>query len=118
MGLRATRPISVALEDVRSAQGRIAAEIIRTPLVLSEAASERAGTPVYLKLGNLQRTGAFRVRGALSKVTSLSPEERQRGLVCPSSGNHGLGSLTPPHVLERDALSCFPRIPTRTRSAC
>jgi len=91
MSSRPTCPISVTLEDVRSAQSRIAAEIIRTPLVLSEAASERAGTPVYLKLENLQRTGTFKVRGALSKVTSFSPEERQRGLVCASTGNHGLG---------------------------
>jgi threonine dehydratase len=91
LGSRFTGPISVTLEDVRSAQNRITADIIRTPLVLSEAASERAGTPVYLKLENLQRTGTFKVRGALSKVTSLSPEQQQRGLVCASTGNHGLG---------------------------
>lgn len=46
---------------------------------------------MYLKLENLQRTGTFKVRGALSKVTSLTPGERQRGMVCASSGNHGLG---------------------------
>ena len=82
---------SVTLEDIRAAQTRIKAEVIRTPLVLSDAASERAGLSVYLKLENLQRTGAFKVRGALSKVTSLTPEERRRGLISASSGNHGLG---------------------------
>ncbi|MGO8789486.1 MAG: threonine/serine dehydratase [Terriglobia bacterium] len=82
---------TVALADVRAARERIANEIIRTPLVFSEAASRRAGGQVYLKLENLQRTGTFKVRGALSKVTSLTPEERQRGMVCASSGNHGLG---------------------------
>ena len=83
--------LGVTLADVKAARERIAKDIIRTPLVLSEAASERAGTPVHLKLENLQRTGAFKVRGALSKVTSLTPEERKRGLVCASTGNHGLG---------------------------
>ena len=82
---------SVSVEDVQAAKGRISAEIIRTPLVLSAAASDRANSPVYLKLENLQRTGSFKVRGALNTVMSLTPEERRRGLICASSGNHGLG---------------------------
>jgi len=82
---------AVSLADVLAARERIAKALIRTPLVLSDAASKRAGRPVYLKLENLQRTGAFKVRGALSKVTNLTPEQRRQGLVCASSGNHGLG---------------------------
>lgn len=82
---------AVTLADIRSAQNRIGAEIIRTPLVLSDASSEQAGLPVCLKLENLQRTGAFKVRGALSKLTSFTEKERQRGVICASSGNHGLG---------------------------
>lgn len=82
---------SVSVEDIQAAQGRIGAEIIRTPLVLSAAASDCAGCPVYLKLECLQRTGSFKVRGALNTVMSLTPEERERGLICASSGNHGLG---------------------------
>jgi len=82
---------AVTLESVRLARGRISREIIRTPLVLSGAASDGAGSPVFLKLESLQRTGAFKARGALSKVTSFTPEERQRGLICASTGNHGLG---------------------------
>jgi len=81
----------VTLTDVGAARKRIAADIIRTPLVLSDAASTRAGGDVYLKLENLQRIGGFKVRGALSKVTTLTAEERGRGLICASSGNHGLG---------------------------
>jgi threonine dehydratase len=79
------------LEEIRPAQKRIGAEIIRTPLVLSDAATERAGLPVHLKLENLQRTGAFKVRGALSKITRFTPEELRQGLICASSGNHDLG---------------------------
>jgi len=81
----------VTLTDVKAARERIAGEIIRTPLVLCDSVSEPVGAPVYLKLENLQRTGAFKVRGAVAKVTSLTPAERQRGLVCASSGNHGIG---------------------------
>lgn len=91
MSSPSTKVSPVTLEDIRAAQKRIGAEIIRTPLILSDAASERAGLPAYLKLESLQRTGAFKVRGALSKVTRFTPEERQRGLICASSGNHGLG---------------------------
>ena len=82
---------TVTLADIQAARGRIAKEIIRTPLAFSEAASKRAGIPVYLKLESLQRTGTFKVRGALSKATSIPPQDRQRGMVCASSGNHGLG---------------------------
>jgi threonine dehydratase len=82
---------SVSVEDIQAAQGRISAEIVRTPLVFSAAASDQARCPVYMKLENLQRTGSFKVRGALNTVMSLTPEERERGLVCASSGNHGLG---------------------------
>jgi threonine dehydratase len=82
----------VTLADVRAARERIGRYLIRTPLALSDAASRRAGGPVYLKLESLQRIGAFKVRGALSKVTSLTEEERAKGLVCASSGNHGLGT--------------------------
>ena len=81
----------VTLESIRAAQRRIGTEIIRTPLVLSGAASDRAGMAVYLKLENLQRTGAFQVRGALNQVASLTPEQRAKGIICASSGNHGLG---------------------------
>ncbi|MDE3181427.1 MAG: pyridoxal-phosphate dependent enzyme, partial [Acidobacteriota bacterium] len=64
------------LAEVQAARNRIAGYILRTPLVTSEAGTERAGIPVFLKLESLQRTGAFKVRGALSKVTSLTAEER------------------------------------------
>jgi threonine dehydratase len=91
MNQQAARVSPITLADIRAARGRIGKDIIRTPLVLCDAASDRAGIPVYLKLENLQRTGAFKVRGALSKVTSLPPGDRQCGLICASSGNHGLG---------------------------
>jgi threonine dehydratase len=101
---------SVSIEDIQAAQGRISAEAIRTPLVLSAAASDRARCPVYLKLENLQRTGSFKVRGALNTVMSLTPEERGRGLICASSGNHGLGLA---YAAMRFGVPCVVVLPER-----
>ena len=99
---------SVSVEDIQAAQGRTSAEIIRTPLVLSAAASDQAQCPVYLKLENLQRTGSFKVRGALNTVMSLTPEERERGLICASSGNHGLGLA---YAARRFGVRCIVVLP-------
>jgi len=62
-----------------------------TPTVYSYTFSEGAGCDVHLKLENLQRTGSFKVRGALNKVLGLSEAERARGLVAASAGNHAQG---------------------------
>ena len=72
-------------EDARA---RIAASVHRTPLVGSRTLSERVGAPVYLKCENLQKTGAFKVRGALHRLLTLEPEARDRGVVTISAGNH------------------------------
>jgi threonine dehydratase len=60
----------------------------RTPLFSSATLSQRVGTPVYLKCENLQKTGAFKVRGALHRLLRLTEEERARGVVTISAGNH------------------------------
>jgi threonine dehydratase len=72
-------------EDARA---RIAGSIHRTPLVPSRTLSGRVGVPVYLKCENLQKTGAFKVRGALHRLLRLDDEERARGVVTISAGNH------------------------------
>jgi threonine dehydratase len=72
-------------EDARA---RIAGSIHRTPLVRSATLSLRLGAPTYLKCENLQKTGAFKVRGALHRLLRLSDEERARGVVTISAGNH------------------------------
>jgi threonine dehydratase len=82
--------------------------IERTPTVPSESLSERVGAEVHLKLENLQRTGAFKVRGAYNKITSLSPQARQRGAVCASAGNHAQGVALAAKDLGVDALICMP----------
>lgn len=70
------------------ARARIAGSVHRTPLLPSRTLSERVGAPVYLKCENLQKTGAFKVRGALHRLLRLTDEERGRGVVTISAGNH------------------------------
>ena len=76
--------------DIETARSRIAGIARPTPLIPSPRLGEIAGAPVHLKLENLQATGSFKVRGAASKILGLSAEERARGVITWSSGNHGL----------------------------
>jgi threonine dehydratase len=75
----------------RTAYGRIRSDIRRTSLEFSSALSGLTGAEVYVKWESEQRTGSFKFRGALNKVRSLSLEEKKRGIVSASTGNHGLG---------------------------
>jgi threonine ammonia-lyase medium form len=86
-----TETPTVTLGDVRSAAARIAPYIHRTPLFESATLSHLTGTRLGLKAENLQRTGAFKARGALNAVLRLSPEQRDRGVITLSAGNHGQG---------------------------
>ena len=75
---------------VQAAEDRIRPLVRVTPLEPSPALSDRVGGRVYLKLENLQHTGSFKVRGAVSRLTRLGPDERRAGVVTASTGNHGL----------------------------
>jgi threonine dehydratase len=75
--------------DVAAARERLRASCRVTPLFRSETFSRLAGRDVYLKAENLQRTGAFKIRGALNTISTLSEEERAVGVVTASAGNHG-----------------------------
>jgi threonine dehydratase len=77
------------LADVFLAKKRIRSIIYRTPLVPSPRLAEPLGTNVFLKLESLQVTGSFKIRGAANKLSVLSENERQRGVITVSSGNHG-----------------------------
>lgn len=84
---------TVTLADVEAARERIAGKVHRTPLVSSHTLGRRLGLtgPAWLKAENLQRTGSFKARGALNKIATLSPEERARGVITVSAGNHAQG---------------------------
>ena len=90
---RSVTPVfaDVTAEDVRRAAARLSAVARRTPLRHAPRLSEQIGLDVWLKLENEQLTGSFKLRGAYNAIDSLSPEERSRGIVTASAGNHGRG---------------------------
>ena len=78
----------ITLDDLTTAAARIAPVAVRTPLLPFDAASERLDADIWLKPEMLQRGGAFKFRGAYNFIAQLSPSERARGVIAPSSGNH------------------------------
>jgi len=87
---RAATP-AVTLAEIHAAMGRIRDSIYLSPCARSENFSQLTGNSVYLKLDNLQRTGAFKERGALNKLLTLTADERSRGVIAASAGNHAQG---------------------------
>ncbi|MCR2791491.1 threonine ammonia-lyase [Microbacterium sp. zg.Y625] len=83
-----TTPTLAEFEDAAEALRGV---IVRTPLEDSEHLSDVLGAPVHLKLENLQRTGSFKIRGATYRLSRLTDEERSRGVVAASAGNHAQG---------------------------
>ena len=80
-----------SLEDIRAAAGAMADVAHETPLDCSSTFSAMAGMPLYLKLENLQKTGSFKLRGAYNKISLLTPDEKARGVIAASAGNHAQG---------------------------
>src|SRR6476659_7562813 len=76
------------IDDIRIAAERIKGNIVRTPMLVSRTLSEAIGAEVWLKFENLQFTAAYKERGALNKLLQLTPEERARGVIAASAGNH------------------------------
>jgi threonine dehydratase len=78
----------VTFADIQAARERVRAHVHRTPVLTSQALDERLGARIFFKCETFQRVGAFKARGAFSRLTLLTPEERSRGVVAFSSGNH------------------------------
>ncbi len=83
------QPAPASYDDVLAAAARLEGVAHRTPVLTSRTADARTGASLFFKAENFQRTGAFKFRGAYNAVAALSPEERRRGVVTYSSGNHG-----------------------------
>jgi len=83
--------MKVTLQDIKEAQQRIQHLINLTPCDYSKSASVKSGSEIYLKLENSQKTGSFKIRGAANKIAQLTSEERQRGVIACSAGNHAQG---------------------------
>ncbi|MEO1942622.1 MAG: threonine ammonia-lyase [Campylobacterales bacterium] len=82
---------AVPLEEIREAQRRLKGITYRTPFAYASVLSQKVGNEIYLKKENLQLTGAFKLRGAFNKIASLSEEQRQKGVIAASAGNHAQG---------------------------
>ncbi len=98
----------LTLEDFQSAKKRVDEVILETRLIHSDAFSEECGNDVYIKPENLQKTGAFKIRGAYNKIMKLSDEAKQKGLIASSAGNHAQGVAYAAKKLEVKATICMP----------
>ncbi|HEV2900440.1 MAG TPA: hydroxyectoine utilization dehydratase EutB [Pseudaminobacter sp.] len=101
---------TVTLSDIQAARERIAGKIVRTPTVLSPSLSERLGVPVHLKLEHRQTTGSFKLRGASNAIASLTADERGRGVVAASTGNHGRALAHAARLEGLRAVICMSRL--------
>jgi len=99
---------SVSYEDVVAAAGRLRGIAHRTPVVTSRTLDELCGMSVFLKCENLQRMGAFKFRGAYNRISQLSADERKRGVVAFSSGNHAQGVALAAQLLGVPAVIVMP----------
>ena len=98
----------VTLEDIQAARAGLQGVTVRTPLLSSDRLSEEIGSRVFIKAENTQRAGSFKLRGAYTKMASLSPEERQRGIIAHSAGNHAQGVALAASLLDAPATVVMP----------
>src|SRR5579864_6126421 len=80
--------MTVTLADIETARRRLEGTIVRTPMLPAPKLSALTGAEVYIKYENLQVTNSFKDRGAIVKLATLTDEERRRGVICMSAGNH------------------------------
>lgn len=100
----------VTLQHIRAARDRIAGKVEQTVTALSLGLSEHLGEPVYLKLEHRQTTGSFKLRGASNAIATLSPEEKSRGVVAASTGNHGRALAHAAKLEGLRAVICMSRL--------
>lgn len=98
----------MTLADVLAAQEILADVLTPTPMEFSQSLSDRVGVPVHLKCENLQRAGSFKMRGAYTRMSRLSEEERARGVVAASAGNHAQGVALAARLLGIEATVYMP----------
>ena len=103
------------INSIKQARERIRPYIVETPLLRLPSLDSLLGCRVYVKAECMQRTGSFKLRGAMNKALSLSEEEVKRGLVAVSSGNHGRGVAYAAKLLNTHATVVMPDTATKTK---
>jgi len=99
----------ISIADIKLAYRLIKSVVHKTPLLTSRFINDRCGNEIFLKAENLQRIGAFKIRGAYNKIASLTQDERQRGVVAHSSGNHAQGVALAAKLLNIKAVVVMPK---------
>jgi threonine dehydratase len=107
--------MTVTLDDIFAARGRIAGKVEATATVPSPSLSEACGVPVHLKLEHRQTTGSFKLRGATNAVAMLSADEKRRGVVAASTGNHGRALAHAAKLDGMRATICMSRLVPRNK---
>ena len=94
--------------EILKAKKKLEGVVYRTPLTYSKKLSEKSGAETYLKWENLQKTGSFKLRGAYNKISSLTPEERSKGVITASAGNHALAVALVAKMMNLKAIVVVP----------
>ncbi|MBI3635731.1 MAG: threonine/serine dehydratase [Candidatus Rokubacteria bacterium] len=100
--------MSLTIHDVHAAARRLLGRVFRTPVITSQAFDDASGYTVFFKCENLQRTGSFKIRGALNKLLQLTDDERRRGVAAFSSGNHAQAVALAAKLCGSTAIVCMP----------
>src|SRR2546430_10454835 len=98
----------VSFDDVAAAHERLRAQANRTPVLTSSTVDALTGARVFFKCENFQRMGAFKFRGAYNALAQLSPEEKRRGAIAFSSGNHAQAVALAGRILDVENLIVMP----------
>src|SRR5580692_9046991 len=101
--------MNLTLDNIKEAAVRLRGQVMMTPCTYSRTLSQIAGAEVFLKFENQQFTAAFKERGALNKLLSLSPPEKRRGVIAMSAGNHAQGVAYHARRLDIPALIVMPK---------
>jgi threonine dehydratase len=105
----------ITVEDIRAAHDVIDGRVRRTPMMRSAQLSDRLGVELHLKLELFQKTGSFKVRGALNRMSALTADERKRGVVTMSAGNHAQGVALAAREIGTHAVIVMPAKAVRSK---
>src|SRR5260221_2393504 len=108
--------MAIEFQDIQSAAKRIAGSVIESPCPPSIPLSEATGMQIFCKLEYLQRTGSFKERGARNALLQLSSEQRRRGVIAASAGNHALGVAYHAQLLGIPATVVMPQFAPLTKA--
>ncbi len=112
-----TQPFSLALSDFEAVRARIAPHIRRTPLLTSQQLSDLTGFDIRLKAELFQKVGSYKIRGPLNKFALMSEEQKRRGVVCSSAGNHAQGVALAARIHGMRAVVCMAENATPSKIA-